>query len=49
MAACTGPDAPSTTDAEADAAGAEIPVGGLPSGPAEARLYPDPDTSERPQ
>ncbi|MXW18874.1 MAG: hypothetical protein F4123_01770 [Gemmatimonadetes bacterium] len=41
MAACTGPDAPPPTDAEADAAGAEVPDGDLPSAPAGARLYPD--------
>ncbi|MYA64878.1 MAG: hypothetical protein F4139_12870 [Gemmatimonadetes bacterium] len=40
-AACSGPDAPSTTDAEADAAGAEVRDGDLPVAPAGARLYPD--------
>lgn len=40
-AACSGPDSPSTSDAEADAAGAEVPSAELPSAPPGARLYPD--------
>ena len=41
MAACSGPDAPSTPGAGAEATGAEVPDDDVPSAPAGARLYPD--------
>lgn len=41
LAACAGPDEPSTSDAEAVDVRAEISDGGLPSAPAGALLYPD--------
>lgn len=41
MAACSGPDAPSTAGAGAEATGAEVPGDDVPSAPAGARLYMD--------